>query len=323
MSFAPFSVPGKLMLAGEYAVLQPGGVALACATGALVQVRPGQGGAPRLFAFERWHDVGPGATGLAQMAWRAAEEAQRRWQLPLGGAIELRVAGQIGGRKVGLGTSAAVTVAMLRGLLAALGQRRDDAEIAEAARAAHASGQGGGSGYDVTAIAHGGVVCYRRSPDRAAPLAWPADLAIAALFTGEPAPTADALARRAQLAPFLPQIHAAAEQLVAVWPGADRQAILAALGDCEQVAEAAAEAAPGLMTAAVWRAKAHCAAHQLVARTSGAGGGDCVLAAGAPAAVAAAVAGWRAGGDAVVAVLPGDLAPATAPLAQGDLDHEL
>ncbi len=299
------------MLAGEYAVLQPGGVAVAVAVGQLVQVHPASSAVPQLLAFGQQWPVQSDAPGLAQMAWRAGQEAQRRWGLDPQVAVELRVAGQLDGRKVGLGTSAAVTVAMLRAIAAAHHQTFLDPEIAELARAAHASGQGGGSGYDVTAIAYGGAIGYHRSPDRAEPLPWPAGLAMAALFTGEPAPTADALGRRALLEPYLPQIHRAAAEVLTVWKGAQPQPILAALQQCEQQLELAATAVPGLLTAAVWAVKRHCAAHGLVGRTSGAGGGDCVLAAGSPADVAAAQQAWRAQGGAVVAVLPEQLAAAT------------
>lgn len=311
MSFQDFAVPGKLMLAGEYAVLQPGGVALAFATGQLVRVVPGTVAVPRLHAFDRWFEITAEANGLAQMAWHAAQVALKQWQLSSDVAIELRVAGQIGGQKVGLGTSAAVTVAMLRGLLAAHGQRRSDQEIAQAARDAHGGAQGGGSGYDVTAIAHGGVISYRRDPDRAESLLWPKDLALAALFTGQAAPTADALARREQLAEFLPQIHDAAEGLLGAWRLGGLEPILAALAQCEAVSEAAAQASPGLLTPAVWKAKQHCAKYAVASRTSGAGGGDCVLAVGRSAAVAAAARAWHEGHGAVVAMLPADLAAAT------------
>lgn len=314
MRFQPFSVPGKLMLAGEYAVLQPGGVAVAMAVGQLVQVQPGTATVPQLFAFGRCWPVLAESTGLAQMAWRAGQEAQQRWGLDPAVAVDLHVAGQLDGRKVGLGTSAAVTVAML-GAVAAVHQKPvADAEIAELARAAHATGQGGGSGYDVTAIAHGGVIGYHRSPDRAEPLDWPEGLAMAALFTGEPAPTADALARRQQLDPHLAAIHRATAEFLAAWKSGQIQEILAALQQCEQQIEGAAAAVPGLLTDAVWAVKRHCIAHGVIARTSGAGGGDCVLAAGPPAQVAAAHAAWLRQGGAVVALLPGDLAGARQPV---------
>lgn len=314
MTFQPFSVPGKLMLAGEYAVLQPGGVAVAMAVGRLVHVQPGTATAPQLFAFGQHWPVLPESTGLAQMAWRAGQEAQRCWELDPEVAVELRVAGQLDGRKVGLGTSAAVSVAMLRAIAAVHQKPVDDAEIAELARAAHATGQGGGSGYDATAIAHGGVLGYHRSPDRAESLDWPGGLAMAALFTGEAAPTADALARRQQLDPHLAAIHRAAAEFLAAWKGGQIQAILDALQACEQQLELAAATAPGLLTDAVWAVKRHCAGHGAVARTSGAGGGDCVLAAGSPAQVAAVQQAWRQQGGAVVALLPAELAAARQPL---------
>lgn len=298
------------MLAGEYAVLQPGGVAVAVAVGQLVEVRPGSSATPQLLAFGRSWPVQAEATGLAQMAWRAGQLAFQHWDLNPQVAVELRVAGQLDGRKVGLGTSAAVTVAMLRAIAMSHQKSFTDGEIAELARSAHSTGQGGGSGYDVTTIAHGGVIGYHRSPDRAEELQWPVGVAMAALFTGEPAPTAAALSRRERLEAYLPQIHRATSEFLVAWKSAQPQEIFSRLRACEQCLEAAAGAVPDLLPDAVWAVKRHCEAHGLVARTSGAGGGDCVLAVGQPAQVDAAQRAWRAQGGAVVAVLPEQLATA-------------
>lgn len=69
-----------------------------------------------------------------------------------------------GGRKLGLGASAAILVASL-GLRAAergedLGDSSVRARVFAAARAAHAAAQGGGSGVDVAAAVYGGALLY-------------------------------------------------------------------------------------------------------------------------------------------------------------------
>lgn len=105
------------------------------------------------------------------------------------------------GKKLGLGASAA-------GLVAALGalarQRHDDvrspelrAEIFAAARAAHASAQSGGSGVDVAASVHGGLLSYTLTDGAAQiePLAYPEKLVVEAFFSGRSASTKDMRAR--------------------------------------------------------------------------------------------------------------------------------
>jgi mevalonate kinase len=233
------------------------------------------------------------------------------WQAIPRQDIALSVYGQVAGVKVGLGTSAAVTVATLRAALASAGLVRAPAEVAAVARAVHRERQGGqGSGYDVTSIAHGGCIAYHRSPDRGERLDWPHGLAAAAFFTGEAAPTAAALDRLGRIGPALDGIRAAAVELVELWPSAPPVRLLEAIGRCESALEAAAAYEPALLPPAVQRLRQFLHRHGLVARTSGAGGGDCVLGFGAAGAVQAAATAWQSEGGVVVARLPADLAPA-------------
>jgi len=307
-------VPGKLMLGGEYAVLRPGGLCLAVAVGRLVELALGDPvPEPRLTlaAFGQSWTVGADSTGsglagfaAATLAWLAAQAGLR----PLR-ALHLRVGGAIGGAKVGLGTSAAVTVATLRAALAACETTWPADRVAAAARAVHAHHQGArGSGYDVTTIACGGVLAFR--PDEGATaLRWPAGLYAAALFSGAPAPTAEALARAPLPRAALDAIASAAEGLLEAFGRQQAAAVLAAAAACEAAFGLAADAEPRLLPAASREVREVIAAAGCVARTSGAGGGDCVLAfATNPAAIDRAIAGWWACGGHVVARLPTDLA---------------
>ena len=185
------------MLAGEYAVLRPSGTALAVAVAQVVEtnLRPGPGQIT-MHAFDQTFSLSPGqqaAPGLLGFAARALAWLQNHHAISLKHDVTLQVAGAVGGAKVGLGTSAAVTVAALRAALVSNGLNWTPAQVADAARQTHGAGQGAGSGYDVTTIAYGGCIAYRRSPDRAEPLAWPRGLHGLALFSGAPAPTQAAL----------------------------------------------------------------------------------------------------------------------------------
>jgi phosphomevalonate kinase len=131
--------PGKLVLSGAYAVLD---------------------GAPAIVtAVDRWvtADASRPAARLTPEVSAALASAPAPWF----DASALRE----GEEKLGLGSSAAILVASLaaREVLArgALG----DAELVElvfsAALAAHARAQGGGSGVDVAAAAHGGTLVYK------------------------------------------------------------------------------------------------------------------------------------------------------------------
>lgn len=303
-------VPGKLMIAGEYAVMAPGGTCVAAAVGRLAEVWPLAGEPVGLWvdAYGQRVAVWPGADGLPGYAALALQLASERWGTVALPGADVVVHGTLDGQKVGLGTSAAVTVACLRWYARHRPERTADADIGALAREVHSRVQGGGSGYDVTTIALGGCVRFDRDPDRASVLSWPQGLAMAALFTGQSAPTAPALQRMRAMGDALDGIDAAARELAALWPVAQPSTLLAALAHCERALEHAAERTPGLVNAAVRAAKAAIVQNGAVARTSGAGGGDCVLACGTPQTVQRVASAWQAQGGAVVANLPADLA---------------
>lgn len=317
------AIPGKLMLGGEYAVLRSDGACVAVAVGVVVRAQLGlatPAPALELQAFgQSWQWAGGQApeTGLAQLCAAALEALRDRHGISPAHDLDFEVGGNVGGAKVGLGTSAAVTVAALRAALqshslATGAAQWAPADIAALARSVHGAGQAGrGSGYDVTVIAHGGVIWYEREPDRATALAWPQGLYGAALFTGSPAATGAALARAAIPDAALDDIRNACLDLHAAWSGPVRH-ILRALSGCEAAFDVAAAADPGLLPAEVQDLRDLIAECGCVARTSGAGGGDCVLAlADDPERVQMAVQLWRSCAGSTVARLPEDLAPAS------------
>ncbi len=223
------SAPGKLVLAGEYAVLEPGEPALAVAVDwrihAMVRSAPDyrftSDSLGLLDVKASWdsHDyliegrIAPEtqfasrAVSVALRLLQARGFQNRPFELVLQGAFT-----SANGSKVGLGGSSAVTVAILGALLGAAGQNPTAEEIYKLAALAHVEAQGSGSGLDVATSVLGGVVHFvshdaawvETARDRMPltelvqtewPLhgmqrfAWPESLFLAVGWTGNPAST--------------------------------------------------------------------------------------------------------------------------------------
>jgi len=165
------SVPANLLLLGEYAVLEEGGLGLAVAVDPRVRIsaapgRPGAGleVAARMDTELRWTPREPreprDPRGDPRTALLAAAVEVCCPAGPPPGSIEVDSSDFFfGGRKGGLGSSAAAAVGLCWALLAlAAGSPPQPAAVLEAALAAHRRAQGGhGSGYDVFASFHGGA----------------------------------------------------------------------------------------------------------------------------------------------------------------------
>ncbi len=307
------------MLAGEYAVLFADGSCVAAAVGEIAHARwtPGERAALTLDAFDAvrtwpWAEVPQ--DGMMRFVCTAVSEALAhasagpKAALQTLGALHVQVAGQRKGLKLGLGSSAATTVATLRATLRGVGQPLPPGDLARLADRVHKACQdGAGSGYDVHTIAHGGCVHFDGPARVATPLRWPAGLFGAALYTGRPASTVAALRRGIGPAtPGVAAIRAAAEELVAAWRSGDVPRVLAAATACEAAFDTLAEHHDWLVPEALAQTRQHIRDHGAVARTSGAGGGDCVLAlSDDPTVIDALVETWQ---HPCVARLPDDLA---------------
>jgi phosphomevalonate kinase len=201
---ATASAPGKLLLAGEYAVLD-GAPAIVMAVDRRAVVTRVASESPGVVPGSLLQSVCvavgcpcPGEVAMDTRSFRAANPA---------GAVS----------KIGLGSSAALCAALCRLLLPAEASRE---RLLRSAIDAHRRFQNGaGSGVDVAASVVGGIVRFRMdgaSPER---LSWPQGLGYSTWWSGVPASTPQKLARlsRAAHSPARRQLADAASRVAESW----------------------------------------------------------------------------------------------------------
>lgn len=192
------SAPGKLVWLGEYAVLE-GAPALVVAVNRRARARlveaNGRAAAhvPNRAGADGWH-VEP---QVVEAVARALESDPHTVTAGLRAEVDSQALFARAGAdraKLGLGSSAALTVAMA-GALCALARR--ELPSIDALIRAHRRGQGDrGSGVDVAAALHGGVSVYRRDAvgPRCEPVRLPASVQWCCVWSGRPASTGELLA---------------------------------------------------------------------------------------------------------------------------------
>ena len=289
------SAPGKLILTGEYAVL---GGAPAVVIGVNRRVTAAVGppiGSPFIAAV------------IAELAARGLADAARR-----AGEIAVESAPLYAGPlKLGLGSSAAVTVAatalalelgdadiragamaattndgwsatnVLSTIASATREPVDQALVLAIASAAHASAQAArgsrGSGADVAAAVHGGVIAFQAG--EVTRLAWPASLALVPFFTGHAAETGPLVAQVVNANPqrALEEIAAASVRAIAALETGELA--IAAFSRCADAFDELASATNlPLVPPCVRAARRAMASFGGTAKTTGAGGGDVAIA---------------------------------------------
>lgn len=316
------SAPGKLVLTGEYAVLE-GAPAIVTAAGrrAAATLEPLDAGGSELriansgerFGFDvddagiRWRQD-PGTHGAIL---EAALDILGAPGLPTPFALSLDSRDFYDGEvKLGLGSSAAVTVAACACLQSHVGT----APAADLALAVHRSfQQGQGSGADVCCSFYGGTVAVERHDDElaVAELDWPTDVLLAPVWTGEAASTTGMLSALnsfrlgspAECEGLFDALERTATLAVDACAGRDAAGLLAAVNEyAVGLRELDAASGIGIWSGGHESLGAIAAGHGLVYKPSGAGGGDFGVAFGRDAEaldgfVEAAVAeGFRAGG---------------------------
>jgi phosphomevalonate kinase len=192
-------VPGKLFLAGEYAVLE-GGVAVVAAASAYASAR-----------FQP--ALAPASKLVAEAVARARAALPEVAGLPDGSALVDTGGFSRDGVKLGLGSSAAAAVAATGALLEAAGvSLASNKELLfSLADQAHRAAQGGvGSGADIAAAVHGGYLRFQR-PDGGPPdvqrLQPPAGLHTVVFWTRASARTPELVAGVQSLAHRAPERH--------------------------------------------------------------------------------------------------------------------
>lgn len=206
------SAPGKLFLLGEYAVLD-GGPALLMAVDQRAVVTAADAASWRLttagigvntLQLEADGSLPPGLDEAESRRLALFDEVRTGVDRHFGESgqpLDLVVDStsfQRNGHKLGLGSSAAVAVALTAALCCSRGNQLEPDTVFRIADAAHRDAQGGfGSGGDVAASVHGGVILYRRdhTPET---VALPSGLCVFAVATGMGSSTVELVGRVAE-----------------------------------------------------------------------------------------------------------------------------
>jgi phosphomevalonate kinase len=205
-----FSAPGKALICGEYAVLRGApAVSMAVSRRAVVTTRqveadcytvttPGFAEGDYRFTVDTtghvdWLDRPPD-DGIPIIDAVFAQSGGAG-SSPLELSIDTRsFVDSRSGEKLGLGSSAAATVALTSAIHGGVAR---SADVFDAALAAHRQFQGGqGSGVDVATSCLGGVVVYRQG-EEPLPVAWADALQVRFFYSGRPASTTAAIRRLA------------------------------------------------------------------------------------------------------------------------------
>jgi phosphomevalonate kinase len=273
------TAPGKVFLVGEYAVLE-GGAAVVAAVSRRASGRFVAG-------------IPPASPVVAEAVRLTAAALGRDVRALPAGAV-LVDTGELssGGRKLGLGSSAATAAVAVGAMLEAAGRSVEEERdlVFSIAEAAHRRAQGGlGSGADVAATVHGGLIRYLRPAGAsAAPVIrrltrLPPASELLIFSTGTPSSTLGAVKAMAALRERDPAYHEAL--LEPLRDAADRFMEAIDIGNARELAAATRAAGAGMAalgTAADLPivtpelAAAAALAEELggAAKPSGAGGGD-------------------------------------------------
>jgi phosphomevalonate kinase len=284
------SAPGKMMVSGEYAVLE-GAVAVVASVNVRAYARWSMGAPSGSPAQIGGSQESPRTPPEAVLTRKLAEEAVGVVQAELAiDASELRRSG----RKLGLGSSAAAAAAAAGAVLASAGedltassvQRR----VLELALRGHKAIAPEGSGADVAASSLGGFVRFRLEAGQLAEaerMAWPAQVATRVVWTGKEARTSEFVrAVRAfegrdasGYGAIRDTLHAEAAHFAEAIVRADAAEIVAAAGAYgSAMGDLGRAAGVSIMTSELQQIADLARRHGGAAKPSGAGGGDVAIA---------------------------------------------
>jgi phosphomevalonate kinase len=254
--------PGKVVISGAYAVLR---------------------GAPAIVAAVD-RDANADATRSADFVTAEVAAAIELGLLPRAPAFDSSAQRQ-DGRKLGLGSSAAILVASL---LAFCPELSSD-QLFQRALLAHRTAQGGGSGIDVAASTFGGVLCYRLNEPNAPTLeslTLPRGLVVEVWSSPSEAKTSELIARVAatersqpeQVGALFQRLARGCEAALGALQAGDARGFVAALqAQTNELATLGDLAAVPIVTGAVRALGAAATEQGAVVLPAGAGGGDVAL----------------------------------------------
>ena len=281
------SAPGKFVLSGEYAVLDGApAICVAVDRRAGVTIEPHDGDehvvrAPGFTAVTGRFSDGSGELGwldggrdfgLFEAVWNASRPTHGKTALAI--SLDTAVFRDPGsGRKIGLGSSAALAAALATALNSLGGE-----SAAVVAHAAHRLFQGdSGSGVDIACSLAGGVIEYRMADRQSTHAQWPEGLHFSVLWSGVAAGTPGRLARFRDLpgSPSRRELSKASTAVAADFQRGQASACVAALGEYTQaLLRFDAAHALGIFDAGHEALAEHAASAGMVYKPCGAGGGD-------------------------------------------------
>ena len=274
------SAPGKIFVAGEYAVLE-GAPAICIAINRRARVTITRSGAGTHYvSAPGYRQDGEHFEDIASVAKVLPLLAAVWGQFPLASQESLNIeidthSFKSGNEKLGIGSSAAAAVALTAAFSATAA---DAGDVCEQAQAAHLALQNGrGSGADVASSYHGGVIEYRMHAAAPASLGWPADLHYALLWSGRSSSTTDQLQKLtgARTSAAAVALVAAAENVAVAWHAAVAQPVIVALREyVGALRRYDDEYRLGIFSAGHATLAEKAAASGLVYKPCGAGGGD-------------------------------------------------
>ena len=282
------SAPGKLVLCGEYAVLDGApaicmavdrrAVVTITATGADHHAVSAPGVSAECGSFRyvdgelEWLSKRSDFL-LVDSVWRTAKPADLR-----GTAMLLDTGGFVdadSGIKLGIGSSAALAVALAAALVEFA---QIDADARSIAFAAHGQFQGGyGNGIDIACSSAGGLIDYRTGAVNSPRLSWPGGLLHAVLWSGVAADTGKKLEHLGTRTPLASRaaLMYASRRMAEVWRRGPAQAILHEFRDYTKVLrEFSIDHELGIFDAGHAELADSADAAGLVYKPCGAGGGD-------------------------------------------------